>query len=193
MARKSVIPFFTTLVNVLWWLFIAGICLLAVAAVVVVVVTLAEGESEGRISFTWQAGGLAIRFPFAPGTEPADSAVMMALMFIPALVLTALGGVILFHLRKIMKSLSPDLRFLPDTARRLSLMGRVTIAAGILSSIVRTATAWYFVSHIRLEGVELEVRLSPDWVLLFAGFVLFVLAEIWSRAAELQEDHDLTV
>jgi hypothetical protein len=193
MARKSVIPFFTVLVNVLWWLFIAGACLLTVAAVVAVVVAPGAGDASGRMSFTWQAGGLAIRFPFAPGTEPAVSSVTMALMFVPALVLVALGGVILFHLRKIMKSLSPDLKFLPDTARRLSIMGWVTIGTGVLSSIVRAAAAWYFISHVRIEGVDLSAQLSPDWVLLFIGFVLFVLAEIWSRAAELQEDHDLTV
>lgn len=99
---------------------------------------------------------------------------------------------ILFDLRQILKSVHRGLGFSRKNADRLRGMACVVLLLG-LAQFVSAERMTSALAGLRYANVSLLPRQILDMSFVGIALVLFVLGDVFARAADLQEESDLTV
>lgn len=110
------------------------------------------------------------------------------------LMLPVVGGVLWSF--GLLRSFLADVRagevFVPRNARRLTRLGWLVVALGVVAPVVDYVRGWAFLALAAVSG---PVDPTAEWSLapLLAGALVLVLASAWRYGVALQRDHDLTV
>jgi hypothetical protein len=100
---------------------------------------------------------------------------------------------IVYRLRKILASLNEGEPFAIGNSRHVRAIGMTVLAGSILNAIGSIAVGYLATSSIHLAGIDLSPRAGSPLSGIFLGLVILVLASVFRRGSELQEDHDMTV
>jgi hypothetical protein len=111
------------------------------------------------------------------------------------------GLVILFYLRKFIKSLSEGNPFVAENARRLQIIGWLSIGSAIFTVINNLVTHFIIIDAVAIKGIVLHtnwIALIADGfgsaiLHLFYGFIVIVIAEVFRLGSIIKEEQDLTV
>ncbi len=99
--------------------------------------------------------------------------------------LAVVGGWILYGIVLTVQAGDP---FVAANVRRLRLLGALTVGYFALT-LARPLVASAIQNHVGVAGVSTAVAYAP----IVSAIVLFVLAEIWQRGVELDDEQQLTV
>ncbi|TVQ19515.1 MAG: DUF2975 domain-containing protein [Spirochaetaceae bacterium] len=170
----------------LFWLAVVGAVVL-IGAMVVMVVAPSDVAATG---VEWRSHGLAVRFD----NLQAGPGRLDVVGFLGAgLVLVGFGTYVLHQLSALLGGFERREFFTDATTSRMHRIGVATIAAGVVSGVVRTIVAWHIASTVDVVGVSLTVVPGLDWGVVAVGVIVTVLGAAFRHGAELQRDHDLTV
>ncbi len=101
--------------------------------------------------------------------------------------------VILFQLRKIIRTLAAGDPFVRSNARRIQLIGLVVIGLEILKTLINLLFSLYLKGNFEIEGLGLATSFRPGLGVMFVGLLVVVLGEVFRLGAEMQEEQALTV
>lgn len=76
--------------------------------------------------------------------------------------------------------------------RFISMMAYITLAIGLFSSWGKNYVHWLETKNIKIPDVEF-LKIDGDGVWFFMGIVLLVIAQIFKKGIELQEENELTI
>ncbi len=183
-GKRSVSSFVSVVLTVIWWLLFP---VLAGVAVGIAVLAVSPGVGEGSLNVDAQF--MRLTFPLVDGNQRP------LIVGTLCLVLVELGAaqLIVYHLRKLFANIRADRPFATENSRHIRIVGLASIAGSVLVSLVCLAAGYFAMGEIRIPGVVVSPRLGSPMTGIFLGLVILVLAEVFRRGAELQEDHDLTV
>jgi hypothetical protein len=108
-------------------------------------------------------------------------------------VMAAVVLFVLWHLRRIFRSLVDGSPFTLDNARRIRWIAWIVIGGELLGPLVEYGAQLYVMANFEVQGMTLNADIGLDFSTVFAGFVLLVIAELFRVGAGLQKDRDLTV
>ena len=95
--------------------------------------------------------------------------------------------------RKIVGTMVRNEPFSESNPARFRWIGILLIAIQLIQSGMRFADTFWLKHHPTLKGVEAQYDLHISWIVVFAGFLLILLAEVFRRGLALQRDQELTV
>lgn len=105
-----------------------------------------------------------------------------------ALLVVGVSLVVVYHLRGIFRSLR-DLRpFVHANVQRIRVLGLALIVGELLRAVMVAWSSHRLGQEFVARGVEFEARFEPSTTLIFSGFVLLVLAEVFREAASMKQD-----
>jgi hypothetical protein len=195
---------------VLGWI-IAGVLLVAVLMgeaggsgfTLSLPVTVDLRDSRLQSAWTGQAGAISLqeadatlRVPFT--VAPASFRVAMYVTMVAAL---AIKMLFLYHLRELFRRVRDGAPFDPGNAARLRWLGGLIVAGHLLYIIAGGWLGRIVLSSLTDASIALRPSLWLDERLLFSfneglivlAAVLFALAEIFNRGAELEDEQSLVV
>jgi hypothetical protein len=111
-------------------------------------------------------------------------------LLVPILV----GLLCIHHLRSFLADVLASDVFTRTNADRLSRLGWLMIAVGVLFPPLQYWRSWIVLRRLDLDAATL-LPASPDWIdgSAMFGVLLLVLASAWRYGVELQQERDLTV
>lgn len=139
-----------------------------------------------------QTPSLVITFPVPPESAAVQTwfRLMLGTVALPAIVT-------LFYvvrlLRQIFRTLVEDHPFLAENASRVQRIGVALLVLTLVQWVGGILAGSYIAGNVQLPGVTMMVRLNPDLTMACFGILVLILAEVFRRGAQLQEDQDLTV
>jgi len=108
----------------------------------------------------------------------------------------ALFTFVLGRLRAIFHSLRDGSPFIPANARRLRSVGLAVLWIEVLDFVVTVAGINPLLEQLRPAaqgGAVLHVEASLDWTVVFLGLAVLVIAEVFRRGTQMQDEQALTV
>lgn len=99
---------------------------------------------------------------------------------------------IVHQLRGVVLSL-PKSPFTLDNARRLTRIGWVLLAIQLVFPLTGLVQGWWVSTNVESAGIDLTVRPTIDLTGIFCAALLLVLAQIFRRGAQLEDEQALTV
>lgn len=141
---------------------------------------------DARLELADMRGSL--RLPV--GTLPWS---LFALLWTYVAAAVALMLMFLHHLRRVLQRVRGGAPFDASNAVRLRWLGLLALAFAVVTGVSEFVTAMAVRRGLISERVEVPLGLSVDGSVVFFGLVLLVLAEIFRRGAELEEEHALTL
>lgn len=130
----------------------------------------------------------SLRLPI--GTLPWS---LFALLWTYVTAVGALMLMFLHHLRRVLERTRGGMPFDAINALRLRWLGLLALAIAAVTGVSEFVTSMIVRGGLISERVEVPVAFSIDGWVVFFGFVLLVLAEVFRRGAELEEDQALTL
>lgn len=127
-------------------------------------------------------------------TEGVPDDAYWGIVAVLALLATLFGAVLRFlhELRGIVNSVDRGDPFEPENADRLSRMGWIAVAGYALASGIGAIAAWIkSVAGEAGKDIEVDIGLDGGGILLI--LVLFILARVFRKGAEMREDLEGTV
>lgn len=189
LGKKSASSFLRLVLNLAWYLGIAATVLLALSQLYFFLIP--PPSLSGPLMVQFETPGLVFRF--AKGLIDSHSPTLFVLQFTLVIPLLAIGLLVIYQLRKIFNTLVDGTPFTIDNVRRIRFIGAAVIAGTLLKGLLHTLIGIYFSNVIQLPGLELNANVKIDFIGIFLGLVILVLAEVFRHGARLQEDQDLTV
>lgn len=198
-SRRRGGVFLLRLLDVLWFVVLAG----AVIAVVVVVVVLVRG-GHPRVSLPvglTVGGGSGVEGATGPASV-LDAGGQLRVAAPPGLVVVALVfvivglGLVLAVLRQVRALLVDAVAGAPfgaSSARRVRLIGAAIITAELIRGVAVLVGSMWARAHVRASGLTFRVAFPLQLGVLGIGVLVVALAEVFRVGAALQKDHDLTV
>lgn len=101
--------------------------------------------------------------------------------------------VIIYQLRQLFREFAGENPFTLSNAKRVRVIGFAILAWSVLSAIGEVLLGYYIINSVQIPGVEFGVNIKLDLIVVFLGFVVLVLSEIFSMAAGIKEEQDLTI
>lgn len=195
MGKKSLSRVLQIALAAAWYGAIAAI---AVAVFLVVRAAFWGGSLPPPSGIQVNGAGLSLLFqgPVGQGINRTWVLLMLGTVFLPAwvTVLYVIG-----QLRRIMASLVAERPFLAENAGRVRRIGIAALVLALVQWVGNMVAGTFVVTQIsplesfRASGAEARVTANPDMTLVFFGVLILILAEVFRRGAQLQEDSDLTV
>ncbi len=107
--------------------------------------------------------------------------------------------VFLHQLRKVFSHISEANPFADENARRISIMGFCLIGTEMVRNVVQFAAVVHLKSIISVPGARLSAMswefywqwLRPE--IIFSGFAILVLAEVFKKGIRLRRENELTI
>lgn len=195
MGKKSLSRVLQIALAAVWY---GAIGAIAVAVVLVVRAAFWGGTLPPPNSIQISGSGLSVLFR-GPGLHVISrtwTLIMLGTVFLPwTLTLLYVVG----QLRQVMASLVAERPFLAENAGRIRRIGIAVLVLALVRWVANfvmgafVATQLHMLQAAQMPGTEARVNASPDMTLIFFGILILILAEVFRRGAELQDDHDLTV
>lgn len=199
-GERSLVSFLKVLIDIAYWgLF--GVTALIVLALIPLAVTGASNLSlnlPARFTIDPSAYEIAPR----PGGErsvtiaDAEADVLVqgvdrsqALQGLAvALLAVGVSLVVVHHLREIFRSLHDRRPFVHANVRRIRALGLALIVGELLRATLVAWSSHRLGQEFVARGVEFQPRFEPSATLIFTGFVLLILAEVFREAASMKQD-----
>lgn len=193
-----------SVVEVLWWLSIAVVVILAALIVLLAThithagslsVTAFFGLDRGAYHVSAAGLGATAQIGRASGqisfTRPGTDFVLAG----AALLAVAAAGwlVVLALLRGLLGDLRAGALFARANRNRVQRIGLAVLAFELMRALVVWGASLYLVDHVRVRGLTLHAHFGLNVPVLLVGLVLLVLAAAFGAGEELQEDRDLTI
>ncbi len=105
-----------------------------------------------------------------------------------AIVAIGAGLVVVYQLRGIFRSLRDQRPFVHANVRRVRVLGLALIVGELLRAAMVAWSSHRLNQEFVARGVEFQARFEPSTTLIFSGFVLLVLAEVFREAASMKQD-----
>ncbi|CAA9370635.1 MAG: hypothetical protein AVDCRST_MAG89-4563 [uncultured Gemmatimonadetes bacterium] len=196
------------LADVTWWLAIlasVGLILFWAAATlggggakpmtVAVQVAIADSAARGMLPLVPLNPGMAtqpvlkdVAGTLEFGTSEGWIVLLGGLVVLPGLAALLFG---LHLLRSFLRDVLAADVFTAANARRLSSLGWVLVAAGVVLPVLEFLYTAFVVRRADLAGVPLRVGMHSS--LIVPGILVLVVAAAWRYGVELQRDQELTV
>ena len=138
-----------------------------------------------------QTPGLDIKFEGV--TAAIVSPRFLSLTLFSTVVVYAVFLYVLYNLRRVFATLVAGNLFGLENFSSIRRIVGTVITGAVLRALVQTACGMFFAQNVAIPGVDFTAKLTLDFVTLFLGFVILVLAEIFRMGSELKEEQDLTV
>lgn len=100
---------------------------------------------------------------------------------------------ITFLLRKIFQTLTTSYPFIIQNAYRLKNIGLLVMLTSMTTFAHDWIVNWYLKQNFIIDGSAIRAHLVIDLKTIFAGLIIFVIAEIFRVGTRLKEEQDLTV
>ena len=100
---------------------------------------------------------------------------------------------IFWQLRLFLRSVKEGRPFDRENPRRIRRIGYLVTVLGPLDSLMDLVLGWLYLPRISLPDSSLNVNpdLHPD--LIFLGFIILLIAQIFDEGVKMQDEQDLTV
>ena len=169
---------------VLSWILFVGICIEAGGFIFNAIFTLAINPVDAQ--FFWKEVDLSALHQYDPGYFLAETTLMC--------IVAVLRACLFYLIVKILhdKKLNMSQPFNREMGRFLSNVSYLTFGLGIFSYWGVKYTGWLVNLGVTMPDVE-HLRLGGADVWLFMSVTLFVIAQIFKRGIELQEENELTI
>jgi hypothetical protein len=205
-GKSSLSSVLKVVVDVVWYLSIAGLALAVVLAALSVV---RRGNVPGHLNvpvlFTVDPGSYHISAPDygITGAELTDvsgdlhfrSPGGQLLLFFAAYIAVGLAivMVVLYQLRTILATLAAGSPFVAANASRIRFIGWVVIIGEVVQAFVDFMGQMIVKATFEATGVTFGWSFHMSFQTLFWGFVILAVAEVFRLGVELREDQSLTV
>ncbi len=100
---------------------------------------------------------------------------------------------IVFWLKKIFKSLETGNFFIRKNGIYIKKIAYAVIGITLLPALIDYFVNLQLVDVLKIEGVIFKARLSFDFRSLFLALLIFVIAKVFIKGAEIKEENDLTI
>lgn len=100
---------------------------------------------------------------------------------------------ITYLLRKIFRTLTHEVPFLPQNALRIRKIGILIMLLPPLHFFENAYHYWAASTHFTLAGEKLGTHLEFDFQTLLLGLVVLIIAEVFRIGTQLQQENELTV
>jgi hypothetical protein len=204
-GERSIASFIRFVLDAAWWLVVVSLALLTGLLVFSFFVKL-EGNNLSmdlpvalELSAPVHGGGASfqtdarieklrgnLRFPVRNGAFFSGS------MFLVVLLFGFLLGV-LTQLRRIFRSLSRGLLFIPENARRIRWVGFTVIFGELARAALVYFWSYYTSLHFTANGVRFVASADFNGITIIGGLAILVIAEVFREGTRLHEDHSLTI
>lgn len=189
LGKNSVASKIAWLLNVAWYLTFAAIVILV--GIFVVSRFAPELFSYDGLTFEFQGGLRMALDPELISPEAVNRLPLTALLVVVTSMPVVL--VIIYQLRQLFREFAGENPFTLSNAKRVRVIGFAVLAWSVLSAVGEVLLGYYIMNSVHIPGVEFGVNIKLDLTVVFLGFVVLVLAEIFSMAAGIKEEQDLTI
>ncbi len=100
---------------------------------------------------------------------------------------------IVLWLKKIFKSLETGNFFIRENGIYIKKIAYAVIGISLLPALIDYFINLQLVDALKIEGVIFKARLSFDFRSLFLALLIFVIAKVFIKGAEIKEENDLTI
>ncbi len=100
---------------------------------------------------------------------------------------------IVLWLKKIFKSLETGNFFIRENGIYIKKIAYAVIGISLLPPLIDYFINLQLVDALKIEGVIFKARLSFDFRSLFLALLIFVIAKVFIKGAEIKEENDLTI
>lgn len=179
MTAKQVLNF----LHVISWIIFVGLCIQAGGYLTNAVFTLAKPE---MVRYLWHEADLSALFSF-------DSGHYFGLTLLIGIV-AATKACLFFAIIKMLagKEINFKQPFVKEVQRFVLTLSILSLAIGVLSSYGRNYTQWLSAQGVAMPDTQSMVLGGGD-VWIFMAIVLFVIAQLFKRGVEIQNENELTI
>jgi hypothetical protein len=179
--------------NVVFWVVVAGFGLFLLGNIVLLFIpassVVINASTSGSLSAT--LGGTMF-FNFVPqvsgdiGIKPFLQA-FFAWISVAAL----MTGIILFEIKRILKSVIADHPFEKGNSKNLTVVAITLIAGSLIAPLLEGRVVSAIIAALKISNINFSY--SMDCTLLFTGIIILILAGVFQYGNYLQEEVDSTL
>lgn len=100
---------------------------------------------------------------------------------------------IIYLLQKIFSSLKSGTFFIRQNGVYIKRIAYAVLGIALLPDLINYLINVYVTNTLLIDGIILKARFDFDLRTTFLALLIFVIAKVFIRGAELKEDHDLTI
>jgi hypothetical protein len=161
-----------------------ALSVMMIAAIAVTATILATAP----LLYIWRARIIAELSQRAGAALPGELAYAISGVQILVAVTAMLGFFFIRHLRRIIDSVADGDPFIPDNAQRLSHMGWLAVAIQLIAIPAGALGGWIaYIGHVQYIDIGFSFGGA------FLALILFVLARIFRKGAEMRDELEGTV
>jgi hypothetical protein len=193
--------------DIAWFLVLiaGGFLFVATPFVIVGAPRIEDSDIKVAVRFTMDQSALAGSVPRSDDLVPArvqgqgvlqvksTSRALWAGFLYSSLAVMGAWWIVLHQLRKLFRSVSGGSPFDPANARRIRAVGVVVVAWQLVVPLAKYFMGRTLVGELTIRGVTLKPPIDFNLDALFLGMAIFVLAEVFREASDLQREQSLTV
>jgi hypothetical protein len=179
--------------NVVFWITTVGFVLFLLASVFISLIPAKDLVMSATTSGSLQANfGGTMMFEFTPQTngeimiKPVLQALFLGISFGALLV-----SVILFEVKRILKTVVADNPFEKGNSKNLVVIATTLLAGSILLPVFEGRIATTVIEALKISNINTSY--SIDCTLLFTGVLILILAGVFQYGNDLQEEVDSTL
>ena len=127
-----------------------------------------------------------LRFPIRNGAFFSGNMLLIVLLF----------GCLLWglnQLRRVFRSLSRGLLFIPENARRIRWVGFTVIFGELARAALVYFWSYYTSLHFTADGMRFVASIDFSGTTIIAGLSILVIAEVFREGTRLHEEQSLTI
>ena len=179
--------------NVVFWISAVGFILFLLASIVVSFIPkehlVLSANMSGSLSATIEGTML---FKFNPQTsEGIMIKPVLQALFMWICVSSLMLSVVLFEVKRIMKTVVKDNPFEKGNSKNLTVIAAVLIAGSLIVPIFEGRIAWTIIQTLQIANIGIGYSLNGT--LLAAGILILILAGVFQYGNYLQEEVDSTL
>ena len=100
---------------------------------------------------------------------------------------------VIFNLRKILKKLVDRAFFIAESIRRVKIIGYTIVAGALASGFMASIFSLLMARDIEIPGVNVTFYYGINLPMVFLGALILVIAQVFRKGFEMQEEQKLTV
>ncbi len=179
--------------NVFYWIMIAAACGCLIAAIIIKFIpdsyfALSE-RSIGHLGFSLD--GLILYNLNEPALKGINTKNIYIVILILAAAISSLIIPVLKQLVLILKSVDEDKPFEEKNAKRISIIGIVSMLSSFLIPAFEGFVARTMIATLNIQNVS--TNYSVNIIFILTGFLMFILSGIFKYGSYLQYEYDETV
>jgi hypothetical protein len=106
---------------------------------------------------------------------------------------TILNIVIIYLLQKIFSNLKNGDFFVRENGIFIRKIAIIVLLLAVIPAIVNFILNHYLTNNIYIQGITFKASFNFDFTTTFLALLIFVIAQVFIKGAELKEDNDLTI